>query len=102
MRIGARALLWIGQADVLQQSDRLRRRLTARRIPMRADHLGHLIADAMHRAWIAFAHRGDPSHPGIPEWPSYDLDRRPTMRFDAECELLDDPERADRLAFADI
>jgi para-nitrobenzyl esterase len=58
------------------------------------------IADAMHRAWIAFAHRGDPSHPGLPEWPNYELDRRATMRFDAECELLDDPGRDDRLAFA--
>ena len=58
------------------------------------------IADAMHRAWIAFARDGDPRHAGLPEWPRYDLDRRATMRFDAECEVLDDPARDDRLAFA--
>jgi para-nitrobenzyl esterase len=58
------------------------------------------IADAMHRAWIAFARDGDPRHGGLPEWPRYDLDRRATMRFDAECEVLDDPARDDRLAFA--
>jgi para-nitrobenzyl esterase len=60
------------------------------------------IADAMHRAWIAFAHRGDPSHAGIPEWPTYDLERRPTMRFDTECEVLDDPYGADRRAFDSV
>jgi len=57
------------------------------------------ISDAMHGAWIAFARGGDPNHPGLPEWPRYDLDRRATMRFDTRCELLDDPGRADRLAF---
>jgi para-nitrobenzyl esterase len=57
------------------------------------------IADAMHRAWIAFARDGDPRHGGLPEWPRYDLDRRATMRFDAHCEVLDDPGRDDRIAF---
>jgi para-nitrobenzyl esterase len=57
------------------------------------------IADAMHRAWIAFARGGDPNHPGLPAWPRYDLTRRATMRFDTECELLDDPGRDDRVAF---
>ncbi len=60
------------------------------------------IADAMHRAWIAFASTGDPQHPGIPEWPQYDLERRATMRFDAECEVLDDPNGEDRAAFESI
>ncbi len=57
------------------------------------------IADAMHPAWIAFARGGDPNHTGLPEWPRYELDRRATMRFDATCEVLDDPGREDRLAF---
>ncbi|MCC6340430.1 MAG: carboxylesterase/lipase family protein [Acidimicrobiia bacterium] len=43
------------------------------------------IADTMHRAWTSFAHDGDPG------WPSYDLDARPTMRFDAQSELVHDP-----------
>jgi para-nitrobenzyl esterase len=58
------------------------------------------IADAMHRAWIAFAQRGDPNHPGIPAWPSYDTSDRATMRFDTTVELLHDPGRADRAAVA--
>jgi para-nitrobenzyl esterase len=57
------------------------------------------IADAMHRAWIAFARTGDPRHDGIPEWPSYEPERRSTIRFDTTCELLDDPAGDDRKAF---
>jgi len=49
------------------------------------------IADSMHGAWIAFARSGDPSHDDIPAWPQYTRDRRATMRFDVECELLIDP-----------
>jgi para-nitrobenzyl esterase len=43
------------------------------------------IADAMHRAWIAFARTGDPG------WPEYEPGRRATMRFDVETEVVDDP-----------
>ncbi len=56
------------------------------------------IADAMHRAWTAFARTGDPNHAGLPAWPGYDLDRRATMRFDVTCEVLDDPAGEDRAA----
>jgi para-nitrobenzyl esterase len=56
------------------------------------------IADAMHRAWIAFARTGDPNHEDLPAWPRYDLDRRATMRFDTTCEVLDDPLGDDRAA----
>jgi para-nitrobenzyl esterase len=54
------------------------------------------IADAMHRAWIAFARDEAPQHAGLPTWPQYDEQRRATMRFDATCELLDDPAGGDR------
>src|SRR5204863_7574711 len=40
------------------------------------------IARRMHDSWIAFARDGAPGHADIPEWPSYDTDRRPTMRID--------------------
>jgi para-nitrobenzyl esterase len=60
------------------------------------------IADAMHRAWIAFARSGDPQHDGLPEWPAYDLEHRATMGFDAECAVLNDPGREDRLAFEGV
>ncbi|HWS47550.1 MAG TPA: carboxylesterase/lipase family protein [Acidimicrobiia bacterium] len=54
------------------------------------------LARAMHRAWTAFARSGDPNHDGLPAWPRYDLNRRPTMRFDAAPEVLDDPAGDDR------
>ncbi|MDZ4826602.1 MAG: carboxylesterase/lipase family protein [Actinomycetota bacterium] len=57
------------------------------------------IADAMHRAWIAFARTGDPNHTGLPTWPAYDQDQRPTMRFDTTVELLSDPLGEDRRAW---
>jgi carboxylesterase type B len=43
------------------------------------------LADAMHRAWVAFATRGDCG------WPRYDLARRPTMRFDTDSRVVDNP-----------
>ena len=49
------------------------------------------VADAMHAAWVAFATHGDP------EWPKYDLSRRPTQRFDTTSELLEDPRSAERV-----
>ena len=29
------------------------------------------LATAMREAWSAFAHKGDPNHPGLPKWPPY-------------------------------
>jgi para-nitrobenzyl esterase len=43
------------------------------------------LADAMHRAWVAFAATGDCG------WSRYDPARRPTMRFDLTPRVVDDP-----------
>jgi carboxylesterase type B len=48
------------------------------------------LADTMHAAWVAFATNGDPG------WPTYDLGRRATMRFDTTSEVVDDPRAAER------
>jgi para-nitrobenzyl esterase len=48
------------------------------------------LADAMHGAWTSFASTGDPG------WPRYDGIRRPTMRFEVESRVLDDPRAAER------
>jgi para-nitrobenzyl esterase len=49
------------------------------------------LADAISRAWAAFARSGDPNHDGLPEWPAYDEQRRATMLLDVECGVVDDP-----------
>jgi para-nitrobenzyl esterase len=52
----------------------------------------HELADAIHRAWVAFATTGDPG------WPAYTPQRRAVCRFgadaDARVEVLDDPRGA--------
>jgi len=40
------------------------------------------LAEAMHKAWIAFARNGNPDHDGLPHWPPYRREDRMTMRFD--------------------
>lgn len=49
------------------------------------------LSDQMHQAWINYVRTGEPSHDGIGEWPAYDTERRPTMRFDEITKLVDDP-----------
>ena len=43
-------------------------------------------------AWISFARTGNPNYPGLPLWPAYDPVKMPTMIFDNECVVKDDPE----------
>jgi para-nitrobenzyl esterase len=57
------------------------------------------LVEQMSGAWLAFARTGDPNHPGLPAWPAYDTERRPTMLFDAGCRVVDDPDAEERLAW---
>ena len=41
------------------------------------------LAEAMHKAWIAFARTGKPDHARLPAWPPYRREDRMTMRFDS-------------------
>ena len=45
------------------------------------------LSDRMHETWIQFARTGDPG----PDWPVYDSARRPTMVFDEQVRIEDDP-----------
>jgi carboxylesterase type B len=54
------------------------------------------VADAMHRAWVAFATTGDPG------WSRYDPDRRATMRFDTDSKVVDDPRAFERELWAGV
>jgi para-nitrobenzyl esterase len=51
------------------------------------------LTTAMSEAWIAFAHSGNPSHPGIPKWEPYTVKNRATMLFDVPSTLVNDPFR---------
>jgi para-nitrobenzyl esterase len=55
----------------------------------------------MSRAWATFAKTGNPSHDEIPAWPAYDLETRATMWLDAECRVINDPWREERLVWGD-
>jgi para-nitrobenzyl esterase len=56
----------------------------------------------MSRAWAAFARTGNPSHDEIPSWPAYTLEQRGTMYLDAECKVINDPYREERLIWNEI
>ena len=45
-------------------------------------------ADNMAELWTSFAGTGKPQGKGIPEWQSYNLKNRPTMRIDTECKII--------------
>jgi para-nitrobenzyl esterase len=51
-------------------------------------------------AWAAFARTGNPNAPGLPHWPAYDAATRPTMVFNDECKVVDDPGKEERLAIS--
>jgi para-nitrobenzyl esterase len=40
--------------------------------------------------WTTFARTGRPAAADVPDWPAYDLVRRPTMRVDERCEVIED------------
>lgn len=61
-----------------------------------------VMTEAMANAWLAFAKTGDPNHPGLPHWPTYDVARRPVMLFDAPPALSLDPFRDERLLMARV
>jgi para-nitrobenzyl esterase len=45
------------------------------------------LAGRISDAWINFARKGNPNHPGLPQWPAFSKDTKPTMVFDQQCEL---------------
>ena len=53
------------------------------------------LADEMHGRWTSFAATGDPG------WPRYDSDRRPTIVFDVETAVADDPLGDERRVWMD-
>ena len=56
----------------------------------------------MSGAWASFARNGNPDCDGIPHWPAYTLEKRETMFIDAECRVVNDPWREQRLLWSDL
>lgn len=60
--------------------------------------LGHV----MSAAWAAFARTGEPNHADMPRWPTFDAATYPTMVFDDNVRVANDPNRDERLALAEL
>jgi para-nitrobenzyl esterase len=58
----------------------------------------HALAAKVSEAWVAFTRTGDPSTTRLPKWPAYSAEARPTMLFNTDSRVAEDPERGPRIA----
>jgi para-nitrobenzyl esterase len=59
------------------------------------------LADKVSGAWTSFARTGNPSQKSLP-WPAYNTSERPTMVFDDQCKIVNDPGKQERLALTKL
>ncbi len=60
------------------------------------------LSEKMMDTWLAFARNGNPNHNGIPDWPSYDIEKRSTMMLGKEIKLVEKPFEKERAAWDDV
>ena len=58
----------------------------------------YALAHRISAAWAAFARTGNPNHADLPAWPAFSSATYPTMILNNECRVVNDPNRAERLA----
>ena len=61
-----------------------------------------LMADRLGSVWLAFAKTGDPNNKTIPHWPPYNAKERPTMIFDNNTRVENDPNHEIRVMWDEI
>lgn len=49
------------------------------------------VEDLMSNIWVSFARTGNPNVDGLPEWPEYNSETRPTMFLSADSQLVEKP-----------
>jgi para-nitrobenzyl esterase len=54
------------------------------------------LMNQIQQSWISFARTGDPNHPGLPNWPRYDVGTRATMELGISSHVVNDPLPAQR------
>lgn len=59
------------------------------------------LADKVSDAWLAFARKGDPNTSKLPRWLAFNPKDRPTMVFNNQSTVENDPIRRERLAMFD-
>jgi para-nitrobenzyl esterase len=57
----------------------------------------YALAHRISAAWASFARTGNPNHADLPNWPAFGS-AYPTMVLGNECRMMNDPNRAERLA----
>jgi para-nitrobenzyl esterase len=56
------------------------------------------LAANVSEAWIQFARSGNPNHGGLPNWPAFSAESCPTMIFDTQCKLQNNPDKEEKQA----
>lgn len=59
------------------------------------------LAKTMSTVWANFARTGNPNGEGVPEWPPYNSEARPTMIFNVPSAAENDPRQAEREVWGD-
>ena len=62
----------------------------------------YALQDKMSEAWANFARTGNPSGKGVGTWPAYNSNTRPTMVFDHQSRVINDPHKEERQVLASI
>ena len=60
------------------------------------------MADAVSESYIAFTKTGNPNNKHVPKWPNFDLAHRPTMIFDDQVRIENDPRKPQRLVIQQV